>query len=166
MFLKKAQMSTRLADQHETSTGRRKKANSEQPAKPDGGEAGIDERPAKRAKAASKKPPAAAKANAAPKAAPKKIHEAHVQRRHQENYQASQRAREQGRRSQKEGHRRARCKLKEETGSIPMYSIWPVHAIFGHQITGSTCGAINEALLACIHTFWAHNRPMAQILTK
>jgi hypothetical protein len=36
-----------------------------------GGEAGNDERPAKRAKAASKKPPAAAKPKAAPKAAPK-----------------------------------------------------------------------------------------------
>jgi hypothetical protein len=71
MWLEKAQISTWLADQHKTEKDRRKKANAEQPAKSDGGEAGNDERPAKKAKAASKALPAAAKPKVAPEAAPK-----------------------------------------------------------------------------------------------
>jgi hypothetical protein len=47
-WLEKAQISSWLADQHKQK-GRRKKTNAEQLAKPDGGEAGNDERPAKKA---------------------------------------------------------------------------------------------------------------------
>jgi hypothetical protein len=71
MWLKKAQISTWLADQRKTEKDRSKKANAEKPAKPDGKEAGNDGRLGKKAKAAFKNSPAAAKLKAAPKAAPK-----------------------------------------------------------------------------------------------
>jgi hypothetical protein len=76
MCLEKAQIATWLADQHKTEKDRRKKAHAGKPAKPDGREAGNDERLGKKAKAAFKNPPgaalpAAAKLKAAPKAAPK-----------------------------------------------------------------------------------------------
>jgi hypothetical protein len=40
-----------------------------------------------------------------------------------------------------------------------MYSVWHVRAVCGLQIAGNRRGVINNTLLACLHWFWAHNRP-------
>jgi hypothetical protein len=105
LWLEEAKIPTWLADQHKTEKDPRKKANAEMQVKPDGGEAGNDQRPAKKAKAESKKPPAAAKPKAAPKAAtkraPTKPTISDPSKRTTE-----QGAREQGRRFQMDGHRR------------------------------------------------------------
>jgi len=157
MWLEKAQISTWLADQHKTEKDRRKKANAEQPAKSDGGEAGNDERPAKKAKAASKALPAAAKPKVAPEAAPKAAptkptaSDATKQATKQPNRQSNKQGSKAG--APKRKATAGRGSNKKKKNSTPLYIILHARAICGHKIAGNTRGVINETLLACLRSF-------------